>query len=165
MRIVSTILLFTTMVFTSCTKKQDNIVIFKEFNNQEWGRFEYLHGEFNVDKASQKYDIIMEVVVNDNYPNVYEAYQNDSPLLFNLSINHPNGNGKRSKNYKFMLKDKDGNWKASKKNEYYVFKLPLMKEISLNEKGIYDFKIENKYPKDPLQGIKSMTLKCINSSK
>lgn len=162
MRIVSGILLLFTLLFSSCSNKSDNIVIFKEFNNQEWERFEYLQGDFHVNKAS-KYDIIMEVLVNDNYPNVYETHQSDCPLLFNLTIKNPNDNGKRSKDYRFMLKDKDGNWKADKKNGCYVFKLPIMGEISLSEKGTYNFKLENKYPKDPLQGIKSVTLKCVNS--
>ena len=165
MRIVSTILLFTAMILTSCTKKQDNIVIYKEFQNQEWERFEYLRGNFNVEKPSQKYDIIMEVSVNENYPNVYETHQSDGPLLFNLTIKNPEGKGARSRDYKFMLKDKDGNWKADKKNDCYIFKLPIIGEMSFSEKGAYDFILENKYPKDPLQGINSVTLKCVNSSK
>ena len=64
-----------------------------------------------------------------------------------------------------MLKDKDGNWKADKKNDCYIFKLPIIGEMSFSEKGAYDFILENKYPKDPLQGINSVTLKCVNSSK
>ena len=105
----------------------------------------------------------MEISVNDNYPNVYETHQSDCPLLFNLTINNPGDNGRRSRDYKFMLKDRDGIWKADKKNGCYVFKLPIMEGISFSEKGVYNFKIENKYPKDPLQGVKSVTLKCINS--
>jgi gliding motility-associated lipoprotein GldH len=162
MRIFSSILLLLSLLVSSCSSKQDNIVIYKEFPNQEWGRFEYLQSNFNVNKAS-KYDIIVEVSVDDNYPNIYDTHQSDCPLLFNLTINNPNGNGKRSKDYKFTLKDKDGNWKADKKDGCYVFKLPIIGEMSFNEKGTYDFKLENKYPKDPLQGIKSLTLKCISS--
>lgn len=162
MRIFSSILLLLSLLVSSCSSKQDNIVIYKEFPNQEWERFEYLQGNFNVNKAS-KYDIVVEVSVDDNYPNIYDTHQSDCPLLFNLTIKNPNGNGKRSKDYKFTLKDKDGNWKADKKDGCYVFKLPIIGEMSFNEKGTYNFKLENKYPKDPLQGIKSLTLKCISS--
>ena len=163
MRIISAVLLLVSTLCYSCTKNHDNIVIFKEFEDQEWGRFEYLQGDFNIDKASQKYDVIMEVLVNENYPNIYETHQNDCPLLFNLTIKNPNGSGARSRDYKFMLKDNDGNWKADKKNDCYVFRLPIISEMSFNDKGVYIFKLENKYPKDPLQGIKSVTLKCVNS--
>ncbi len=163
MRIVTGILLLFSLLLSSCSSNQDNIVIFREFTNQEWERFDHLEGNFDVNNPSQKYDIVMEVFVNENYPNIYETHQSDCPLLFNLTIKNPDGNGKRSRNYKFMLKDNDGNWKADKKDDYYVFKLPLMAGISLSEKGVYNFKIENKYPKDPLQGIKSVTLKCVNS--
>ena len=165
MRKIFGILLILSLCFCSCSEKQDNIVIFKEFNNQEWKRFEYLSGGINVKKTSQKYDIVMEIVVNDDYPNVYELHQNDCPLLFNLAISDSEGNNVRSRNYKFMLKDKDGNWKADKKNGYYTFKLPIISEMNFNEQGAYDFLLENKYPKDPLQGVKSITVKCTKSSK
>ena len=144
MRIVSGILLLLSLIFSSCSNKQDNIVIYKEFENQEWERFEYLNGSFNVDKDSPKYNVIMEVSVNENYPNVYETHQSDCPLLFNLTIKNPDGNGGRSRDYKFMLKDKDGNWKSDNKNGYYTFRLPIISEMTFSEKGVYNFKIENK---------------------
>ena len=163
MRIVSGILLLLSLFFSSCSNKQDNVVIFREFKNQEWERFEYLNGSFNVNKDSQKYNVIMEVSVNEDYPNVYETHQSDCPLLFNLTIKNPDGNGGRSKDYKFMLKDKEGNWKADNKNGYYTFRLPIMSEMTFSEKGVYNFKIENKYPKDPLYGIKSIKIECITT--
>ena len=64
----SYILLVLSLVFSSCSKKQDNIVIYKEFQNQEWGRFEYLEGNFEVVNTPKKYDVVMEVVVNESYP-------------------------------------------------------------------------------------------------
>ena len=163
MRIVSGILLLLSLIFSSCSNKQDNIVIYKEFENQEWERFEYLNGCFNVDKDSPKYNVIMEVSVNENYPNVYETHQSDCPLLFNLTIKNPDGNGGRSRDYKFMLKDKDGNWKSDNKNGYYTFRLPIISEMTFSEKGVYNFKIENKYPKDPLYGIKSIKIECVTT--
>lgn len=105
----------------------------------------------------------MEIVVDDIYPNPYEAHQTECFLPFNLTIKNPDDNGKRSKDYRFMLKDKDGNWKAEEKNGLYTFKLPVIEEMTFSEKGTYNFVIENKYSKDPLYGIKSMTLKCIKS--
>ena len=105
----------------------------------------------------------MEVSVNEKYPNVYETHQSDCPLLFNLTIKNPDGNGGRSKDYKFMLKDKDGNWKADNKNGYYTFRLPIMSEMTFSEKGVYNFKVENKYPKDPLYGIKSLKIECVTT--
>lgn len=165
MRVVSFVSLLLSLSLLSCSTKQDKVVIFKEFTNSEWNRFEYLNGTFDVNSATQKYDIIMEVSVNDDYPSTYETHQNDCPLIFNLTIKNPDGNGARSKDYKYILKDKDGNWKADKKDGYYVFKLPIINEMTFSEKGTYEFKIENKFPKDPLYGIESVTLKCTNPSK
>ena len=163
MRVLYSIVLLLSLFLSSCTSKQDNIVIYREFGNQEWERFEYLTGNLDVRKTSQKYDVVMEVTVNDNYPNVYENHQSDAPLLFNLTIKNPDSNGGRSKDFRFTLKDKDGNWKADKKNGYYIFRLPVMSEMSFSENGIYSFKVENKYTKDPLQGIKSIKIECVTS--
>ncbi len=164
MRIVSCILLLSSLVFCSCSLKQDNVVISKKFQNEEWGRFEYLEGTFDVNNAPENYDVVVEVVVNESYPNPYEIHQDDCPLLINLTIKNPDSNGSRSKDYKFMLKDKDGNWKADRGEDgCYVFKLPIISEMTFSDDGTYSFKMENKYPKDPLYGIKSVTLKCLNS--
>lgn len=162
MRYTLGLLLGLFIALSSCSNKHDNILITKDFNNEQWSRFDYLHGDFNVSKAPIKYDIVMEVTVSEVFPNVYKTYQDESVLAFNLTIVNPENNGSRSKNYSFNLKDKDGNWKADNTDGYYHFKLPIMAGMTFTEKGSYTFKIENKYPKDPLYGIKNLTLKCVN---
>lgn len=149
---------------TSCSNNNDNIVINRDFENHEWSRFDFLEGTINVEKVPVKYDIVMEIMVSEIYPNTYENHREDSSFSFNMTIKNPNGSGARSKDYNYNLKDKDGNWKSEKQGEYYIFKLPLITEMTLGEEGIYNIKIENKFPKDPLQGIKSLTLKY-NQSK
>lgn len=159
------LLIFMSLLFiSSCSNNNDNIVINKEFQNNEWSRFDFLEGTVNVDKAPVKYDIVMEVMVTDIYPNAYENHRDDSALKFNMTIKSPNNSGFRSKDYNYNLKDKEGNWKSEKQGDYYVFKLPIISEMTFSEEGVYNIKIENKFPKDPLQGIKSLTLKY-NQSK
>lgn len=155
-------ILFSVIFISSCSKKSDNIVISNNFQNEEWPRFEYLNGEMKIDKAPVKYDVIMEIAVSDEYPNIYNV-QDDCSLLFNLTIKNPEDSGSRSRDYRFTLKDKDGNWKADKVDGYYVFRLPIISEMTFSEKGLYNFKLENKYPKDPLYGIKSLSLMCVES--
>jgi gliding motility-associated lipoprotein GldH len=144
----------------SCTSKQDNAIIYRDFINEEWSRFDFLEGNMIIKKAPVKYDVIMEVAVSEIFPNVYENHRSDNSLLFNLTIKNPNDSGARSKDYKFSLKDKDGNWKADKKDGYYIFKLPIISEMTFGEEGEYKFRIENKYSKDPLYGIKYLSLDC-----
>ena len=152
-----------TLMLASCSNKQDNNVISRSFTNEEWSRFDYLNGEIDIKDVPAKYDIVMEVVLNEIYPNAYENSRHDCSLKFNMTIKNPNDNGSRSRDYNYNLKDKEGNWKADKKDGYYTFKLPIISGMTLGEEGIYQFKIENKYPKDPLQGIKSINIKCITS--
>lgn len=152
------------LFITSCSSNNDNVVISKDFENQEWSRFDFLEGTLNVDKAPVKYDIVMEIMVSEIYPSAYENHRDDSSLKFNMTIKNPNGSGARSKDYNYNLRDKEGNWKSDKQGDYYVFKLPLISGMTLGEEGEYNIKIENKFPKDPLQGIKSLTLKY-NQSK
>ena len=159
--ILSTIALI--LMLSSCNKKQEQIVISKNFTNEEWGRFEYLNGEISIKNAPAKYYIVMDVELNEIFPNAYENHRSDCSLKFNMTIKNPNGNGARSRDYSYNFKDKEGNWKANKKDGYYTFRLPIINEMTLGEEGVYQFKIENKYPKDPLQGIKSLTVKCVTS--
>lgn len=152
------------LFITSCSNNNDNIVISRDFENQEWSRFDFLEGTIDVKDAPAKYDIVMEILVSEIYPSAYENHRDDSSLKFNMSIKNPNGSGSRSKDYSYNLKDKEGNWKSEKQGEYYVFKLPIISEMTLGEEGVYNIKLENKFSKDPLQGIKSLTLKY-NQSK
>lgn len=163
MRYTLRLLLALLIALTSCSDNNNGVVIKKEFNNEEWSRFDYLHGDFDVKKAPAKYDIVMEVTVSDVFPNIYETHQDNSALSFNLTISNPNGNGSRSRNYSFYLRDKDGNWKSENVDGYYHFKLPIIGDMTFSEEGAYKFKVENKYPKDPLHGIKDITIKCINT--
>ncbi|MBE6345695.1 MAG: hypothetical protein E7067_00570 [Lentimicrobiaceae bacterium] len=162
MRYKTVILISLLIAFMSCSNTDNSAVITRDFSEEQWSRFEYLQADFRVDRAPVEYDIVMEVVVSDIFPNVYEAHQEESTLSFNLTITNPNDDGFRSRNYNFNLKDKDGNWKAEKENGYYHYKLPIINDMTFSEEGIYKFQIENKYSKEPLYGIKSLTLKCIN---
>lgn len=163
MRYIFNILIVSILLFTSCKKEQDKIVISKEFQNKEWSRFEYLMGEFDVKDQTSKFNVVMEVNVTDGYPSAYANNNDESRLLFNLTIKDPNGDNSRSRNFQFSLKDKDGNWKAENNDGTYVFKLPLYDEMIFGQTGLHVFKIENKYPKDPLYGIESINLKCVSA--
>lgn len=163
MRYIFNILILSVLIFSSCKNEQDNVVIYKEFSNNEWSRFDFLSGEFNIKNNNAKYSLTMIVKVNDNYPNAYISNEVDGRLLFNLSIKNFNGEDSRSRDFQFSLKDRDGNWKCTKVDGNYEFRLPLYEELTFGNAGLHTFKLENKYPKDPLQGIEEITLKCVKN--
>ena len=103
----------------------------------------------------------MEIVVSDQYPSTYEMHQKNGDFLFNLTVLNSNGTY-RTNNYKFKLKNNEGYWNADKKDGFYTFRLPVINEMTLSDSDTYKFVIENKYSKDPLQGIKSLILKYEN---
>ena len=80
MRYLVNTLFITIFLFASCTKVQkDNIIITREFQDEEWSRFEFLEGQIEVKKVPAKFDVIMEVVVSDQYPSTYEAGDHPHP--------------------------------------------------------------------------------------
>lgn len=162
MQHLSNIAIVFLVLLSSCIKKQNYDIIVKEFQNEEWSRFEFLEGSIEIKKVPVTFDVVMEVVVSEQYPSFYELHQKDGLFMFNLTVRDSDGIY-RTNDYRFRLKDKDGYWNADKKDGYYTFHLPVMNEITLSESDIYKFTIENKYSKDPLQGIKSISLKYINS--
>lgn len=161
MRNLSYIAFVFLLVFSSCTNMKDNNIIIKEFQNEEWSRFEFLEGSIEIKKVPITFDVVMELVVSDQYPSFYELHQKDGLFMFNLTVRDSDGIY-RTNDYRFRLKDKDGYWNAEKKDGYYTFHLPVINEITLSDSDIYKFTIENKYSKDPVQGIKSLTLKYVS---
>ena len=145
----------------SCSEKQGSSVISREFQGEIWGRFDYLEADYNVVKAPMTADVVMDIEVTDVYPNIYPYHEKDGGLfVIVLCIDGPDGS-RRAREYKFRLKDEEGNFKSEKVDGYYHFELPLINEMSFNEKGDYHFMIENKYTKDPLYGIKSLNINCL----
>lgn len=145
----------------SCTKEQNANVLSCEFDGEMWHRFDYLTASYNVVKAPMNADLVLEVEVSDVFPNVYPYHEDDNGVLtINMMISYPDG-GRRSRDYSFKLKDNDGNFKSEKVDGYYRYELPLINEMCFNESGNYEFKIENKYSKDPLYGIKSLKINCL----
>lgn len=158
------VLIFFMISLISCSKKQDSLVLSKEFQGETWSRFDYLEATYNVVKAPMTADLVMDIDVSDVYPNIY-PYHSDEGELFEivLSISAPDGS-RRARGYKFRLKDKEGNFKSEKVDGYYHFELPLINEMSFNDNGDYFFKVENKYSKDPLCGIKSLNINCLQTN-
>lgn len=145
----------------SCGKKQESTVISRNFEGEIWGRFDYLEADFNVVKAPMTADLVMNIDISEIYPNIYPHYDADDGLfVITMTIYAPDG-GQRSREYKFRLKDSDGNFKSEKIDGYYHYELPLISEMSFTENGIYKFKVENKYPREPLYGIKSLNINCL----
>lgn len=145
----------------SCSEKQDGMVLSKDFQGEIWNRFDYLYATYNVVAAPMTADLVMEMEISDVFPNIYPYYDDESGIFaITLSINAPDGSS-RARDFRFRIKDSEGNFKSERVNGYYHFELPLIHEMSFNENGEYHFKIENKYSKDPLYGIKSLNINCL----
>ena len=151
--------------FAACTGKQGADVISREFEGEVWHRFDYLTSNYNVVKAPMTADLVLDVEVSDVYPNVYQCQDDESGYLtIDMTITSPDGS-RRSREYFFRLKDNDGNFKSENVDGYYHFSLPLINEMTFSEKGEYVFKLENKYSKEPLCGIKSLKINCLQIKK
>lgn len=164
MRRISTIaMIIIALVFLSCSGGQnEQIVVSRDFPEEQWGRFDNVTATFNAAKAPVTVDVMMEIAVSDDFPDVYEYYKSESEFAFCMSFEGADGS-RRAREYSFILKDGDGNWKSEKTDGYYHFRFSLINELNINETGKYKFNIENKYPRDPLCGIKNLTLKCVPS--
>lgn len=145
----------------SCGKKQESSVISRDFDGEIWRRFDFLEADFDVVKAPMTADLVMDIDISEVFPNIYPYHDADDGLfVITMTINAPDG-GRRSREYKFRLKDSDGNFKSEKINGYYHYELPLINDMSFSEIGVYKFKVENKYPKEPLYGIKRLNISCV----
>ena len=156
-------LIILALSFTACGEKQDSAVLSRDFQGEVWNRFDCLEASYNVIEPMTA-DVVMDIYVSDVYPNVYPHHDDDGSFTVTMSIKGPDGSG-RVREYRFRLKDKDGNFKSEKVDGYYHFSLPMLSEMYFGAKGDYRFKIENRYSYDPLYGIKRLSINCLQIKK
>ena len=158
------VLIIFVLGFVSCSEsvseKQDSIVLSRDFQDETWGRFDSLTASYSVVKAPMIADLVLEIDVTDVYPNIYPHADDNGLFSITLSIKSPNGS-RRSRDFNFHIKDENGKFKSENVNGYYHFELPLINEMSFVENGEYSFKVENKYSKDPLYGIKKLSINSL----
>lgn len=116
-----------------------------------WERFDFVKRTLEVEKPVS-YDLELEVAFDDSY-----AYP-DFSMTF--AVFDAAGNPMRAKDYRFVLKDRDGQWKSELEEGLYHFRFPINNDLSINEPGTYVFQIENHMPVTPLVGISE--IKIIN---
>lgn len=148
----------------SLSEKRSNTILSRDFQGDMWNRFDFLEASFNVENAPMNVDLVMELDVNDVYPSDYPYHGDDGLFTMTLSIDSPSG-GQRSREFNFHLKDTEGKFKSENIDGYYHFTLPLIDGQSFNENGEYHFRVENKYSKDPLCGIKRLSIICLEKEK
>jgi gliding motility-associated lipoprotein GldH len=134
------------ILLASCEKKSQ-FFAGKTFENSTWNRFDILEYDFDIENTAKNYDFILETTINEQFP--------IEILPLNITIYYPNG-GKRSRDYDFRLKDAEKNWKGIVDGNKIKFEIPINRGMSLNQKGIYQIRIENKYTKYNLSGIENM---------
>jgi len=148
---------------SSCSEKQNDLVVSRDFPEEKWERFDEIKAVYKAVKPSVV-DVVMEVTVSEDFPSIYPYHKSDNDLPFCMLVTGSDGS-RRARDYKYSLKDNDGNWKSEKTDGYYHFQFLLISELNINEIGEYNFNIENKYPKDPLYGVKNVTIRCVPSKK
>lgn len=125
-------------------------LLHRDFYGNLWERFDYVKEKVTI-KENTTFDLNLHLSFTDDYP-----YDNIS-LVF--TVFDEDGTPYRSKGYKFTVKDKEGNWKTTVKDDgSYTFELPINKSLQISEPGVYCFQMEYRMPKTPIIGIKSLTL-------
>lgn len=138
--------------FVSCHQNREgNVVVSREFPTLSWERFDYIKRTLVLDKPTS-YDLELEVAFDESYPYNY--------FSMTFAVFDAAGNPQRARDYKFIVKDRDGNWKSELENEAYHFRFPINNDLTINEPGTYTFQVENHMHITPLVGIKE--IKIIN---
>ena len=151
MRKVLFILGVITIVGLSSCKpnKGEKVLVTRSFPTASWERFDYVENVITVTKPLS-YDLELDASFDNSYTFDYFS------MVF--TVFDKAGNPLRSKDYRFILKDREGQWKSELAEGNYHFRFPLNNEISLNEPGTYTFQIENHMPTTPLTGIKTISI-------
>lgn len=129
--------------------KTDRTILSREFMSDVWERFDFVKNNIEIEKETT-YNLSMDISFTEAY-----KYK-DFSMVF--SVFDAYGNPYRCKDYKFSLKDSDGNWKSELIDGCYTFNLPINSALSLTDPGKYMFQIEYRMPITPLEGVRSLKL-------
>ena len=129
---------------------QKGVIMSRSFLDCLWERFDFVTADIEIDKETT-FNLSMDISFTEVY-----RYQ-DFTMVF--TVFDANDNPYRSKEYKFKLKDKDGNWNIEKKDDAYTFNFPINSELLLSDAGMYKFQIEYRMPITPLEGVKEVKIK------
>ncbi len=140
--------IFISAFICSCGKK----TIFEEefkMESNEWKRFEKLNSKVIIDDIESNYNIYLKVIHTEDY----------SYKLLNITmVIYTPDEGKRIKNHKLYLKDKEGKFKAKSEGNDYEIIFPLLKNISFTKAGEHHFIIENAMSVMETNGLSSLIL-------
>lgn len=136
----------------SCdSNKKGDALLSRTFPTLSWERFDFIKADIEL-KKPVTYDLVLNVTFDPSYAYDY--------LSVVFTIFDASDQPFRTKGYKFNLKDSDGTWKSTLKDDSYCFSFPINSELSLNDPVAYRFQLENRMPITPLLGIK--TIEIIN---
>lgn len=138
------------MGLSSChSDKNRGALLSRTFPTNSWERFDFVKAEIDL-KKPVTYDLVLNATLDPSYTYSY--------LSVVFTVFDDNDHPLRTKGYKFNLKEKDGSWKSTLKEDAYHFSFPINSELSINEPGKYIFQLENRMPITPLTGVKSIEI-------
>lgn len=127
----------------------ENVLVSRKFPTSSWERFDYVENVITLSKPIA-YNLELDALFDDAYTfNYFEVV---------FTVFDQSGNPLRSKNYRFTVKDRQGNWKSESVEGTYHFRFPLNNELTLSEPDTYTFQIENHMPITPLSGIREVSI-------
>lgn len=133
----------------ACHQESNAELLHRDFYETLWERFDYVYNDVEIKEATT-FDLGLRISFTEKY-----AYD-DITLVF--TIFDANGTPYRAKNYRFSLKDAEGQWKSQLTDGCYTFELPINHSLQITEPGTYRFQIEYRMSKTPILGVKSLTL-------
>lgn len=149
MRKYAIIVFVASLCLFGCGHTEKNVeMIHRDFYNNTWERFDFVRSDVEV-KEQTSYDLSMRIRFTEEYP--YDYFS----MIFTVFIQDE---PYRSKGYKFNLKDAEGHWNSELVDGCYTFELPINKNLTIADPGIYCFQIENHMPITPLLGVKDLVL-------
>ncbi len=117
----------------------------------QWEYSNLLTFEVNLDDKSSAYDLFINLRHADFYP-----YNN---LWIILHIKSPDSESFTQERIQISLAAQDGTWFGDCMGDICDVQIPIKKNISFPEKGVYTFKLEQNMRQDPLIGIMETGIK------
>jgi gliding motility-associated lipoprotein GldH len=145
--------LFIVLIFTGC-KKNNEIISYHKFNNRTWNRFEKIKFDIPVLNIDKNYDVYF-------FANHTKDYEFDN-LHFNMIMTTPSGE-ERIKEYKFILKNKTGDFTGICNQDSCTESIVLKKGLQMEKQGMLRIEIETLVPRLQINNLLGVGVRLIPS--
>ncbi len=154
MKRIGFVSIFLILFLGSCTIKKKEVIVYHQFANHSWYRYDKLLFNVSVEEINKPYDIFL-------FARHSTGYEFDN-LDFGIIMNTPSGE-ERINQYNFLIKKKFGGFSGVCNQDSCEATIAIKRGIIFSKKGVLKIEVENLVPRLEVKELYGVGIKFVPS--